>query len=66
MMYKVYNPDKDETTAIVYDSEDPPFVIGRAREEVNRKATGTKYGIVYDPERKWKFEDKPVNNSHTD
>lgn len=55
LRYKIYNPIKD-TTYVVQFVDDGGVGTERAIQELNREATGTKYGVVYDPENKWKFE----------
>jgi hypothetical protein len=58
-MYQVTNPTTLEVTAGVYDDNDP-IETKMMWEAVNKKATGTKYGVVFDPQGRWKFEDKEL------
>jgi HD superfamily phosphodiesterase len=60
MIYKIYNPVTDKTTAARYDTSDPECVIKKVVEHVNLEAVGNKNGVVYDPKQMYKFEHNPL------
>ena len=61
-IYKVYNPIKDMTYAVVYETDAPQEVIRKSVKETNIKAGAGRYGIVFDPLNKWKFEHILLSN----